>query len=204
MSDVIEVESRVLLSSEQRDDMLSFMSTLGEVKTISRVMVDFSGKDRSRTVVLRVNNGTLELVAKTGKLSDVVRHEAQLWLSSSVSLENALHWLAIMGYTEAMVSLRKMFVVRTKELEYSLRDVLAQDLRRASTLLEVEVLNVKNGTEQAAVAKVNNALRVHGLIPLSAKEWEGWVKRTYDEVDQPFKYSPEAVKALSTSLDRMN
>jgi hypothetical protein len=203
MSVTIEVEGRALLSTEQRDRMLVFMKTLGEIKTISRAMVDFSGMNRTRTVVLRMNNGALELVAKTGKLSDTVRNEVQLSLSPNTPLEYALHWLAIMGYTEAMVSLRKLYVVRNGELEYSLRDILTRDFRRASTLLEVEVVNVKDGAEQAAVTKANSTLQSHSLISLGTEEWEGWVKKTYDEVDQPFTYSHEMAKTLAISLSRI-
>jgi hypothetical protein len=64
----IEIEARTVLSLPERESILAYMDTLGEIKKIRRVMIDFSGIDRTRTVVLRVNNGQQSLVTKTGVL----------------------------------------------------------------------------------------------------------------------------------------
>src|SRR5687767_12224150 len=116
MSD-IEVEARTLLTPGQREEMLAYMHTLGEVQEIERVMIDFSGENRKRTIALRVNSGRQQLVAKTGGLTDTVRQEARISIDPADSLEQTLNCLAIMGYTHGMLSLRRMFVVKAERLE---------------------------------------------------------------------------------------
>jgi len=200
MSD-IEVEARALLSPAQRESMLDYMRTLGEVQEISRVMIDFSGEDRERTVALRVNNGRQQLIAKTGSLTDTVRTEAMVPVEAQNSLEQTLNYLAVMGYSQGMLSLRHMFVVKTGELEYSVRDVLAHNtLERVSTLLDIEALNVAEGDEQAAKQRVYVAFAAHELSPLSEIEWTQWVRETYEQVDRPFENSPGSARSLASSL----
>jgi hypothetical protein len=197
----IEIEDRALLSPIQRDKMLDYMQTLGVVKEIRRVMIDFSGENRIRTITLRINNGVQELVVKSGGLSDERRQEAQLELAAHVSLGQTLSYFAIMGYTDAMVSQRSMFVAKTEKIEYSLRDVLAYDTgSRVSTLLEIEARNVVAGEEQAAGATVQQAFEAHDITPLTHLEWEQWVKETYDHVDHRFQYTPENARAIAASL----
>ncbi|HSW66294.1 MAG TPA: hypothetical protein VLI54_04130 [Bacillota bacterium] len=197
----IEVEARALLLPEQRTAMLAYMHTLGPVQETNRVMFDFSGEDRSRTVTLRLNNGRQELVAKTGKLTDGVRREAKVLLNAKNTLEQALSYLAIMGHTAGMLSLRKVYAVKADGLEYSMRDILrGGSLERASTLLEIEALNVAEGQEQAASQKVHGAFEAQGLSPLSGPQWEQWVRDTYQNVDQSFENTPESVQQVVQAL----
>jgi hypothetical protein len=197
----IEVEARALLSSDQREKMLAYMHMLGEVSTVKRVMIDYSGANRERTVVLRINNGAQSLVAKTGKLADTVRQEAEVIIASEQSLEDTLSYLAIIGHTQAMISMRTLFVIRHEGLEYSVRDVLDQDtLERVSTLLDIEAMDTQKGSEAAAQHAVEEAFAKHDLSPLSATEWEQWVDDTYKQVDRTFVYSPEQARSLAILL----
>ena len=197
----IEIEARALLSLEKREEMLGYMHTLGEVKKINRVMIDFSGENRQRTVVLRIDNGQQQLIAKTGSLSDMVRREAQITVGPTNSLEQTLGYLEIMGYTHAMLSLRSMFVVKAERVEYSMRDVLHHDTHeRVSTLIEIEALTVAEGAEEVASQEIHAALVAHDLLPLGKTDWEQWVKETYEKVDRPFGNSHENAKTLTASL----
>lgn len=199
----IEVESRALLSSAERATMLDHMRTLGAIRKIHRVSIDFSGEDRTRSVMLRFNNGMPELIAKSGTLTDGIRQEAPLPLAQGVSLEHCLEYMAIMGYRDAMVCLRKMFVTKTSDFEYSLRDVLAYDTHaRVSTLFDLEALGVIKGKEHLAHQETRQALDALGVTPLSDRAWEQWVKETHEHADQPFHYSPANVRALVASLEK--
>jgi hypothetical protein len=201
MTSNIEIESRALLSVDQRGEMLRYMETLGKIEEVERTMIDFSGRDRGRTVVVRVNNGVQELVAKSGKLTDSIRQETRLQLPIETPLEQTLSYLAIMGYGDAIVSVRKMFTVQTADLEYSIRDILSSSTgTRVSTLFEIEALHVTEVDKQAALAKVKKAFGVHGIEPLSKDEWRRWVEETQEHVDRSFAYSPEAANALAQSL----
>jgi len=199
---MIEVEARTVLSRQQRDDMLAYMRTLGPLHEIDRVMMDFSGHDRTRTVMLRVNNGVQELVAKTGALADDVRHEASLKFAPESTFGEALSYLNIMGYSQALVFLRKMFVV-TSGVEYSLRDILAPDTKlRMSTLLEIEARSVQAGQEAAAREQVHKVLVTHNLTALDKPGWEHWVADTHRQSSILFEYSPENAAALAESLTK--
>jgi hypothetical protein len=197
----IEVEARALLTPLQRTTILDYMYSLGPVAEVSRVMVDFSGEARTRTVTLRANDKQLELVAKSGDLGSSARHEAVMPLTGNASLEAALSYLHIMGYTNGMVSLRRIFTVQKDGLEYALKDVLNADtMERASCLLEVEALDVGPGGEKAAGERVRHELLDQNLEPLGVKGWEQWVHQVYAAHDKPFVYSPEAAAALTESL----
>lgn len=197
----IEIESRSLPTARQREELLQYMHSLGPVQKVQRIMIDFSGNNRERTVTLRSNNGKQELVVKSGTLTDEIRQEAILTLDPETSLETSLQYLALMGYTEAMVSLRTMFIVATDQFEFSLRDVISPDTQTvASTLLEVEARQVIPGDEDAAAKAVHQTMKEHSLEPLDKAGWEAWVHDIYEHVDRPFHYSPDNAHTLAEQL----
>ncbi|HEY2004621.1 MAG TPA: hypothetical protein VGH44_05920 [Candidatus Saccharimonadia bacterium] len=194
----IEIEARAILSAAQRNATLDRMQALGSVQKITRVMIDFSGEDRHRTVTLRINDGLQELVAKSGGLADNARQEVLLHLVPESSLEASLHYFALMGYTDAMISLRRMYVVQSDEFEYSLRDVLSlSDYSRISTLFDLEALKVPAGSEDKVMRKVDHELKAWGLEPLNKAGWKNWVREIYDHVDKPFSYSLQSASDLA-------
>jgi hypothetical protein len=197
----IEVEARALLSLDQRQEVLAYMQNLGQLQEIARVSIDFSGENRTHSIALRVNDGRRELVAKTGGLADSVRREAPIKIDPQTTVEQALSCLAIMGHTQAMVSLRRMFVVRTNTLEYSVRDVLDQTShQRVATLLDIEALNVAAGAEETAITKVYAACNALHLTPLTKQAWKAWVAEIYQNVDVPFENNPTNAAALVRSI----
>jgi len=197
----IEVERRAILSPEQRSAMLDYMHTLGDVKESHRVMIDFSGENRMRTVAIRLDDGRQLLVAKTGGLADTVRRETKIETTADTPLAQTLSYLAILGYQKGMLSLRHKFDVKTPDLKYSIRDVLTHDtLEPVSTLLDIEARHVTPGSEDFAKQKVLDAFAARNLTPLSELEWTEWVKKIYEEVDRPFENTPESAQALTESL----
>ncbi len=181
--------------------MLDYMANQGEVSRVARVMIDFSGEDRQRTVTLRVDNGQQKLVTKTGKLTDGVRSEAPLALSQEQPFETSLSAMNILGYDRAKVCLRRLYVAAVGPLEYSVRDVLrASDLTYMSTLLEIEARNVHEDEVAQAQANVQNAFAFHDLTPMTAAEWESWVSKTHANADMTFTYSPENATKLADNL----
>jgi hypothetical protein len=107
-----------------------------------------------------------------------------------------------MGYTQGMLSLREMFVVRTEQLEYSVRNVLRLDnLECVSTLLDVEALGVEPDGEQLAQQLISEELSRHKITALLPAEWERWVRDTYEKVDLPFENSPANVRKRLRQLE---
>lgn len=197
----IEVELRSLLSSAERDRVLKRMQEMGSVLQIIRVMVDYSGENRVRTVTLRINNGVRELVAKSGGLADNARQEAVIPLGADVPIEECLRYLYLMGYSDAMVSLRGMYVIKTPEFEYSVRDVLGLGTKDVySTLFDLEVMNSSGETQAEDLARADRELRSLGLIPLDADGWTAWVHDVYERVDKRFHYSEVSARKLASLL----
>jgi hypothetical protein len=199
----IELERRAVLSSEQRHAVLNRMRTLGDIIESRRVIVDFSGENRERTVALQIDDGQQVLVAKTGKLTDTARIEAKVETAADTPLVQTLSYLAILGYQEGMLSVRHKFDVQTPDLKYSVRDVLAQDtMERTYTLFEIEARNVTSENAGAAEQKVLDAFAIQSITPMENAEWSQWVRDVHERVDRPFHYSPENAQALLESLEK--
>jgi hypothetical protein len=201
MPSAIEVERRALLTAERRETFLGYLHNLGPVSEIGRVMIDYSEESRTRTVMIRINNGQQEIVTKTGSLTDDVRQEVLSPLPTDMPLEQTLTMMASKGYILAKVSRREMHVLQTGGLEYSVRDVISGSTgSRTSTLLEIEATQVAPGDEQSALAKINQAFTTHDITPMNGDEWTRWVARTHEHDDQTFMYTPEAARVLTASL----
>jgi hypothetical protein len=206
-AEIIEVESRALLSIEQRAAMLGRMRPLGIVQ-IERVMIDYGERD-GETVVLRLNNGKQEIVTKDGGVSAESRRARPEYPDPWVSLADTLGVLAGRGLVEAHVSRRRLFVARAVTdltgpgswpLEYSVRDVLIPWGGYHSSLLEVEAEGVQPGEEAAAQARTDATILALGLTLCEGADWEAWVHRIHGTVDERFVYSESAAATLGRVL----
>jgi|GEM_PF-1959695 len=199
----IEVESRVILTPDERTEMLAYMHTLGNVRPIARAAVFYASKDeQGRAQTLRANNGAIEYVAKAGDLTADARDEETMTFSPDITFDAALAFVAWRGHTRGTVARRRMFVVETPEFEYSLRDVVYPDGERASTLFELEAskAHVAEVGAAAAFQDTQHTLATLGHAPLDKARWKAWVSIIETRVDQPFNFTPAAAADLTASL----
>ncbi len=186
--------------------MLEYMHILGDVIPVARATVDYSGHNRTRTVMVRANNGVSEFVQKTGSLTADAREENTKVFPADVSFDEALAYAAERGHTQGILFVRKMFEVETPRFTYSLRDVVSLENKRSSTLFELEASKayIAEVGPHEALEQADETLLAHDLVPLDGVGWMTWVARIHEEVDRPFSYTPAAAVALTASLDANN
>ncbi len=188
-----EIERRVALSAEEADVVIAKLKQAGAVFTDKkRLIVDFSGdlSTRERTVMVRVNDGTAELVAKTGGVREVERSESQIAVEEG--LEDALNYMAIMGYSEASYGFRSMRVCEDDGVEYSFR--YAWDMNNLSKLIGInlEVELTREGTVEELDAKLDTL----GLVALTDDEAVAVFQRFHSDANGNYQHSPEAAQKL--------
>jgi hypothetical protein len=202
----IELERRALLDNRQRDNMLKFMNSIGEIKQVKRIMIDFSGENRSRTVMIRVNNDKIEIVAKSGALADTVRVEANLQLRTETTLEEALNYMAVMGYEQADVFIRHMHIVNDGELEFSVRDVFdPRTGNHTSTLFDLEAIQIQSEEQIDEMGKkLMETFRKHNLEVLSPEKWTKWANENHQKYSLHFQYSEQNIEKLIEIISSIN
>ena len=180
--------------------MLEHMASVAKLKNFSRVMIEYSEVDRSHTAKIRINDGRVELVAKSGQLEDETRREAAL--DKLDSFEDALAFMAIIGYQQAKVCIRNVFEVDSQHFNLSLRDIISgKDGLVKDSLFEVESLAEVTASNSAEIASLlDDFFKVHKLQPLAAQQWKDWVEATHSQLDIPFSYSPAQASKLANQL----
>lgn len=199
MSSMIEVERRSVLDQVEREKILKYMSTLGQVQQFTRVMIEFSGVDRTFSAKIRINDGKAQLVAKTGSLEDESRREAEIELTDS--LEVALNFMGILGHTHASVARRIVHEVVHDGLTISLRDIIdGHSGKRRDSLFEVEAIAEDDADVPAILERLDQFLESHQLTRIEGDAWKQWVDYNHTKVDLDYTYSPEAAAELAASL----
>lgn len=164
------------------------------MKSVRRLLMDFSGslEDRSRTVMVRSNNGQVELVVKTGGIADTQRSEGTI--KSSSSLEEVLNAVAMLGFIEASYGLREMLECEIDGMEYSIRKII--DIENPAKVLGInfEVELMREGSKQ----ELRDFLEGVGLSPLDKDQTKSLFRRLHEEANKDYVHSEQAAKELST------
>ncbi len=193
-----EIERRVQLTEAQAKELTAKLRQQGaEFKSKKRLIVDLSDdlETRTSTVMVRVNDGKVEIVAKNGGVKDAVRTEADVQVSSS--LENALHLMALLGYESASYGFRSMQICEIDGVEFSIR--CAWDMNDIEVLiginLEVEL------TREGTVEELDARLAEYGLKPMTDDEAVAMFKKFHDKANGDYTHSEEAAKKLQELTD---
>lgn len=197
-----EIEERALLSQEQHEAVYEHLKTLGNVKTSRRVMINYNALDyeRQKTVELRLNDGLLTKVTKTGVFGGTMQEET---IQIDTPLQAALQDMADQGYTHAKVSLRIRHVVIHSDYEYCLRDVLRYDdpsTHSYPPLFEIEAQAGTLQNETAIRQEIHAILTSLGINAVSTDEFKLWSEYNHTKVDGNFIYSPQKAVQLAGML----
>lgn len=199
----IEIEERALLSADQHSKILKHLKTLGTVQTSRRVMINYTASDynRTKTVELRLNDGSLSKVVKVGNFGETVKEETTL---INAPLVLALADMTKDGFTHAKVSLRLRHVVKVIGYEYCLRDILRFDdpnVHSYPSLFEIESESDSLENEASIRENIRTILNQLGVSTATSDQFKQWSEFNHTKVDGDFIYSPTAAQQLTKTLE---
>lgn len=195
----METELRVALNESQATKLLKDLDIRGaNWRYVRRLMIDLSAgelSDRQRTVMVRANDGAVELVVKSGGTADTERQECAIKTRGSIS--EALNTAALLGYKKGSCGLRSIQKCEIDGIEYSLRTVhnLSKPGEIVDYNFEVELIDV------GAVEDLETALGSLGLSPLTKQETIAWFTRLHAEANIDYVHSEQALVQIEQILN---
>ena len=193
----VEIEERALLQPPERDRVLQYMHSVGNVAEVLLTVIHYT-TDQD-TVEIRVENGVVSEIHKSRNTQpQTIEESAEL----HEPLEAVLKRMADDGYTHANISLRHKYEVTYRGLIYSLRDILYYDdpdMRDSLSLFELEQ-DIFDGHDERSRTRIHQALRRLNIQPLTKTNFQQWVDDVYQTIDGHFEYSEQAAFALREKL----
>lgn len=189
----IEVELRGPLSEEGYLELQKYLDAHGaHVASQKRLFFDLSQtvgiNNRTLDVRVKVTNGKTQIVAKKGEPGSASREEAEVSIDGD-QLQQALHVLALLGYSKGVCGDRKIERYIVGDIEFAVQDVLHMDSKNLhSRFYEVEIM-AHVGEATQAEEQLRSLLAEIGLPVFDKKGWDEYEARINKEANGWSDYS---------------
>ncbi|MBP9728021.1 MAG: hypothetical protein KBD27_01445 [Candidatus Moranbacteria bacterium] len=199
----IEVELRGPLDEKSSLILHAYLEKNAKlVKKQKRLFFDLSQtigiNNRTLDVRVKVTNGEVQIVVKSGEPGGTSRREAELDVDED-SLEHALHVLALLGYPKGVYGDRGIERYMVGEIEFAVQEVIhVGDGKLHSKFYEAEILtHAENQIE--AEEKLHALLSSIGLSVFSREAWNTYEATINKEANGWFEFGLTDISQFKTT-----